>query len=132
MPPTRRRPDASWLPTVVPTIQALLDQGEATRGFTVKVRGGHLILGRVDELGPDQRFRLTPLGAGQYGLSLYDRNRWEPLPYEGTLNEMVDVNPARAWVVPSSRRGCYVSRCGAQGLSLGGGAASRRASGAGT
>ena len=67
------------------------DQGEATRGFTVKVRGGHLILGRVDELGPDQRFRLTPLGAGQYGLSLYDRNRWEPLPYEGTLNEMVDV-----------------------------------------
>ena len=91
MPPTRRRPDASVLPTVVPTIQALLDQGDATRGFTVKVRAGHLILGRVDELGPDQRFRLTPLGAGQYGLSLYDRNRWEPLPYEGTLNEMVDV-----------------------------------------
>ena len=80
MPPTRRRPDASWLPTVVPTIQVLLDQGDATRGFTVKVRGGHLILGRVDELGPDQRFRLTPLAAGQYGLSLYDRNRWEPLP----------------------------------------------------
>ena len=50
--PNRRRPDASWLSTVVPTIQALLDQGEATRGFTVKVRGGHLILGRVDELGP--------------------------------------------------------------------------------
>ena len=91
MPPTRRRPDVSWLPTVVPTIQALLDQGEATRGFAVKVRGGHLILGRVDEIGPDQRFRLTPLGAGQYGLSLHDRNRWEPLPYEGTLNEMVDV-----------------------------------------
>jgi hypothetical protein len=75
----------------LPTIQALLDQGEATRGFTVKVRGGHLILGRVDELGSDQRYRLTPLGAGHFSLSLYDRNRWEPLPYEGTLNEMVDV-----------------------------------------
>jgi len=74
MPPTRRRPDVSRLPTVVPTIQALLDQGEATRGFTVKVRGGHLILGRVDEIGPDQRFRLTPFGAGQYGLLLYGRN----------------------------------------------------------
>src|SRR4051794_20391181 len=91
MRPTRRRPDASVLPTVVPTLQALLDQGEATRGFTVKVRGGHLILGRVDELGPDQRFRLTPLGAGQDGLSLYDRNSWEPLPYESNVHEMIDV-----------------------------------------
>jgi len=91
MPPARRRPDTSWLPTVVPTVQALLDQGEATRGFTVKTWGGHLILGRVDEAGPDPRFRLTPLGGGRYGLSLYDRNRWDLLPYEGTLNEMVDV-----------------------------------------
>ncbi len=89
----------SWLPTVVPTIQALLDQGEATRGFTIKVRGVHLILGRVDDDGPDPRFRLTPLGGGRYGLSLYDRNRWDPLPYEGTLNEMVDVmnNDLAAW-----------------------------------
>jgi hypothetical protein len=91
MAPTRRRPDTSWLPTVVPTVQALLDQGEATRGFTVKTWGGHLILGRVDADGPDPRFRLTPLGGGRYGLSLYDRNRWDPLPYEGTLNELVDV-----------------------------------------
>ena len=75
----------------MPTIQALLDEGEATRGFTVKIRGGHLILGRVDEAGPDPRFRLTPLGGGRYGLSLYDRNRWDPLPYEGTLNELVEV-----------------------------------------
>src|SRR6266571_5226380 len=91
MSPARRRPDTSWLPTVVSTIQALLDQGEATRGLTVKPRGGHLIVGRVDDLGPDPRFRLTPHGTGQYGLSLYDRNRWDPLPYEGTLNELVDV-----------------------------------------
>ncbi len=99
MAPARRRPDTSWLPTVVPTIQALLDQGEATRGFTIKVRGGHLILGRVDDVGPDPRFRLSPLGSGRYGLSLYDRNRWDPLPYEGTLNEMVHVmnNDLGAW-----------------------------------
>jgi hypothetical protein len=99
MPPARRRPDVSWLPTVVPTIQALLDEGEATRGFTVRVRGGHVILGRVDDAGPDPRFRLTPIGGGRYGLSLYDRNRWDPLPYEGTLNEMVDAinNDLGAW-----------------------------------
>ena len=49
------------------------------------------MLGRVDAAGPDPRFRLTPLGGGQYGLSLYDRNRWDELPYEATLNELVDV-----------------------------------------
>jgi hypothetical protein len=91
MPLTRRRLDAFRLSTLVPTIQALLDQGEATRGFTVKVRGGHLILDRVDELGSDQRFRLTPLGGDAFGLSLYNRDCWEPLPYQGTLNEMVDL-----------------------------------------
>ncbi len=95
MPPAPRRPNTSSLPTV----QALLDQGEVTRGFTVKPRGGHLILGRVDEAGLDPRFRLTPLEGSRYGLSLYDRNRWDPLPYEGTLNEMVDVinNDLGAW-----------------------------------
>jgi hypothetical protein len=91
MPPAKRRPDTSWLPTVVPTVQNLLDQGESTGGMTVKPWGGHLVLGRVDADGPDPRFRLTPLGGGRYGLSLYDRNRWDPLPYEGTLNELVDV-----------------------------------------
>src|SRR5439155_588232 len=65
---------------------------------------------RIDELGPDRRVRLTPLGAGQYGLSIYDRNRWEPLPFEGTLNELVDVmnndlaHWAADWSLPSSSR----------------------------
>ena len=99
MPPAKRRPETSWLPTVVPTIQNLLDQGETTRGLTVKTWGGHLVLGRVDDAGLDPRFRLTPLGGGRYGLSLYDRNRWDPLPFEGTLNELVDVmnNDLGAW-----------------------------------
>jgi len=91
MPPAKRRLDTSWLPTVVPTIQTLLDQGDATRGLQVKTRGGHLIVGRVDEDGADPRFRLTPLGGDHYGLSLYDRNRWDPLPFEGTLNDLVHV-----------------------------------------
>ena len=87
----KQRRDTSWLPTVVPTVQALVDRGDATRGLAVKTWGGHLILGRVDEAGPDPRFRLTPLGDGRYGLSLYNRTRWDPLPYEGTLDELVDI-----------------------------------------
>lgn len=88
VPPLRRRQDLSWLPTVVPDLQALLETGDATRGMSVIARGGHLIVGRTDEHGADPRFRLTPLGAGAYGLSLYRRNRWEPLPYDGTLQEL--------------------------------------------
>ncbi|HEY2595293.1 MAG TPA: hypothetical protein VGK33_15480 [Chloroflexota bacterium] len=89
MPPAKRHPEVPWL-TLASTVQRLLDQGEATCGLTAKTRGQHLIVSRSDELGPDPRFRITPLGGG-YGLSLYERNRWEPLPYEGTLSELVDV-----------------------------------------
>ena len=90
MPPAKRHPEVPWL-TLAPTVQALLDQGEATRGLTARTRGQQLIVSRLDEIGPDPRFRLTPLGAGRYGLSVYDRNRWDPLPYEGNLNELVAV-----------------------------------------
>ncbi len=91
MPSARRRPDVSRLPTVVPTLATLLEAGQVTRGLSVSVRGGHLIVGRIDEHGPDPRFRLTPLGGGSYGLSLYRRQRWEPLPFEGTLHELAET-----------------------------------------
>jgi hypothetical protein len=58
----------------------MLDAGEATHGLTVTARGGHLVVGRVDEYGADPRFRLTPLGGGAYALSLYRRKRWEHFP----------------------------------------------------
>jgi len=90
MPPAKRHPEVPWL-TLASTVQRLLDQGEATRGLTAKIRGQHLIVSRLDEFGHDPRFRLTPLSGGRYGLSLRERNRWEPLPYEGTLNELADV-----------------------------------------
>jgi hypothetical protein len=91
VPVPRRRQDVAWLPTVVPTLQALLEAGEATHGLHVTVRGGHVLIGRTDEHGAEPRFRLTPLGAGTYGLSLYRRQRWEPLPYQGTLEELADT-----------------------------------------
>ena len=90
MPPAKRHPEVPWL-TLAPTVQALLDQGEATRSLAARTRGQHLIVSRPDEIGRDPRFRLTPLGEGRYGLSLYERNRWQPLPYEGGLQELVAV-----------------------------------------
>jgi hypothetical protein len=101
MAPGKQPQDTSWLPTVVPTVQALLNRCDATRGLAVKTWGGYLILGRVDEVGPVPRFRLTPLGDGRYGLSLYNHNRWDPLPYEGPLDELVDIlnHDLRAWAV---------------------------------
>jgi hypothetical protein len=69
----------------------MLEAGEATRGLSVTARGGYLIVGRTGEHGADPRFRLTPLGGGAYGLSLYRRTRWEPLPFEGTLEELANT-----------------------------------------
>ena len=91
MPLAKRRPDVSWLPVLLPNVQALLDQGEATRGCTATVRGGHIIVGRADAAGADPRFRMTLLKGDTYGLSLYHRKKWDPLPFEGTLTELVDV-----------------------------------------
>jgi hypothetical protein len=76
---------------VVPTLATLLEAGQVTRGLSVSVRGGHLIVGQIDKNGPDPRFRLTPLGGGSYGLSLYRRQRWEPLPFQGTLQELAET-----------------------------------------
>ena len=81
----------SWLPTVVPTLERLLEAGQVTKGLHVSVRAGHLIVSRTDEHGADPRFRLTPLGVGACGLSLYRRQRWEPLPYEGTLQQLAET-----------------------------------------
>ena len=73
------------------TLQTLLNAGAVTHGLAVTVRGAQLLLARTDHLGTDPRFRLTPLSPTAYGLSLYRRNRWEPLPYHGSLHELVDV-----------------------------------------
>jgi hypothetical protein len=101
MPPAKHRPDVSWLPVLLPNVQALLDQGEATRGCTATVRGGHIIVGRVDADGADPRFRMTLLKGDAYGLSLYRRKKWEPLPFQGSPNELVELmNTALAhWAV---------------------------------
>jgi len=66
--------------------------------LTATVRGGHIIVGRVDEAGADPRFRMTLLkGGDSYGLSLYHRKKWGPVTFQGTLNELVEaVNTALA------------------------------------
>lgn len=91
--PPRRHASVSTSPPphVLLALQALVNAGAVTPGLAVTARGGHLILARTDHLGADPRFRLTPLNPTAYGLSLYRRNRWEPLPYQGSLPELVDV-----------------------------------------
>ena len=75
----------------------MLEAGEATRGLRAEPSRGALVLSRSwqddpsSEPAPDPRFRLTPLDRGQFGLSLYRRNRWERLPFRGTLEELVDI-----------------------------------------
>jgi len=42
--------------------------------------------------------KTAPIRAS-YGLSLYRRQRWEPLPYQGTLQELAETmnNDFAAW-----------------------------------
>lgn len=77
----------------------LLEAGEATQGLRIERSRGGLVLFRhwldqpwvwpTDE--PDRRFRLTPLGVSSFGLSLWRGERWEKLPFEGTLPDLVNV-----------------------------------------
>lgn len=78
-------------------LRELLDAGDATQGMEVGCRRGGIVLSWnwLDTLSaepePDPRFRLTPLGSGQFGLSLYRHGRWGRLPFFGTLAELVEV-----------------------------------------
>src|SRR5713226_9753821 len=78
----------------VTQLESFLGAGEATQGLHAKRSRGGIVLSRdwqenpAAEPEPDPRFRLTPLRQGQFGLSLYRRGRWEPLPFKGTLREL--------------------------------------------
>jgi hypothetical protein len=73
----------------------LLEAGQATRGLRATASRGAIVLSRTGQDGPsaasDPRFRLTPLAGEQFALSLYRRNRWERLPFQGTLPALVDI-----------------------------------------
>ena len=79
-------------------LSGLLDAHEQTAGLYVRVHGDHLILGRLEPLGPDgemendDRVRLTRLSASTYGLSVKRHTgRWEQTPFTGDMREMVDT-----------------------------------------
>ncbi|MDE3076815.1 MAG: hypothetical protein KGJ86_15465 [Chloroflexota bacterium] len=81
----------------VARLQPLLDHGEATAGLTAVVSRGGIVLSRpgqtasLAEPEPDPRFRLTFLGGDQFGLSLRRLERWELLPFQGAVQDLVDV-----------------------------------------
>ncbi len=85
------------LSTAVRRLEPLLETQEATRGLRAASSRGAIVLSRdwqddpSADPEPAPRFRLVPLARDQFGLSLYRRNRWERLPFQGTLEELVDV-----------------------------------------
>ena len=96
----------------MPTPEALSRAAEVERtlhakGFPhlrVRVHGPHRIIYTEDEDGPWNRARLTFLQGGLYQLSMADhRGRWEPTPFEGTLNDVLTtlVNDFAFMLTPS-------------------------------
>ena len=66
-------------------IRALGDYGHVS----VRSTRGHLNVFAGDE---QPVARLTPLGAGHYGLSfMRNTGRWEPMPFSGHLADMADT-----------------------------------------
>ncbi len=56
---------------------------------TVRSQRGHLVI-RSD--GDEPVARLTPLGAGQYGMSFHRHTgRWEAMPFVGDLSQQADT-----------------------------------------
>ena len=75
-----------------------LSAHEMAAGLSVRVHGDHLIMGRREASGPDgelendDRVRLTRLSGCMYGLSVKRHTgRWEPTPFSGRMEEMVDT-----------------------------------------
>jgi len=79
-------------------LSQLLEAHEATAGMYIRVHGDHLIAGRKEAFGPDNkledddRIRLTRLNVSTYGLSVKRHTgRWEKTPFSGSMKEMVEV-----------------------------------------
>lgn len=54
--------------------------------------GRHLLIKRLDDEEPTVVARLTELGRNRYGAAFRTHSgRWEPLPGNGTLDEMAEV-----------------------------------------
>ncbi|WP_454744016.1 hypothetical protein [Cupriavidus necator] len=54
--------------------------------------GRHLLIKRLDDEEPTVVARLTELGRNRYGAAFRNHSgRWEPLPGEGSLDEMAEV-----------------------------------------
>jgi hypothetical protein len=80
-------------------LRKLIEANPITKGMDVRTRGENLTLSRADPPGPfsdgepSDRVRFTHLGKStQFGLSvLRHTGRWEKVPFQGTLGELVEV-----------------------------------------
>ena len=93
----RPQPGNAGLDLFMTQLGPLLQAGAATRHLHIDQRRGAIVLSGtwVDDVSGhqerDPRFRLTPLGGAQFGLSLRRGARWERLPFDGSLTDLVDV-----------------------------------------
>lgn len=93
----RPQPSNDGLDRFVTPLARLLAAHEATRHLHLDCHRGAIVLSGtwIDDLSghedPDPRFRLTPLGGSHFGLSLRRGTRWERLPFDGSLADLVDV-----------------------------------------
>jgi len=72
-------------------LQSLLAQHEDLRHLQVKVRGTTLLVVAHEQHGEEPVARLTPVGRGQYGLSIFWHNgKWQRMPVVGGLVEIVE------------------------------------------
>jgi hypothetical protein len=79
-------------------LQRFYKDFEEAKGLYVRIHGQNLIIGReeVDSsnqiIQNDDRVRLTRISKNIYGLSAkHHSGRWNPAPFSGTLEEMVEI-----------------------------------------
>jgi hypothetical protein len=60
--------------------------------LNVAVRGKNIVIYSEYEGRKENRCRFTQIGGGQYMLGMADHNnRWEDTPFEGTIDELMDM-----------------------------------------
>ena len=72
-------------------LESILERNQKLGHLRVKKRGRALTLYADAPHGADSRVKLTHLGGGQWGLSLFHHTqRWEKLPFVGSMDEVID------------------------------------------
>ncbi len=71
-------------------LEALLSASGNYQHLAVVARAGHLVIESHEDAEPYRIARMTPLGAGEFGLSFHTHGgRWEPMPFSGPMQDIL-------------------------------------------